>query len=92
MEASIDSGHATMATMSTATNSRVSSRTRPMKALPLSNLTPVISQEERMMIPALEDDYGLSNGRMGNGKDDWQSGGGYIDRHPPSPPVRQRAR
>ena len=76
METSIDSGHATMATMSTGINSRISSRTRPMKALPLSNLTPVISQEERMM-PA--EGYGV--GRKENG---WG--------HPPSPPVRQRAR
>ncbi|XP_033632007.1 serine/threonine-protein kinase PLK4-like [Asterias rubens] len=91
VESSIDSGHATMATLSTATNfpSRVSSRSRPIKALPLTNLTPLVSQEEKVG-GAKSHSYGfVGRGQERDVEARWT--GNQYDRHPPSPPVKQKA-
>ncbi|XP_041463144.1 serine/threonine-protein kinase PLK4-like isoform X2 [Lytechinus variegatus] len=86
VESSLDSGLATMATTSSShTTNRTSSRSRPMRALPLSALTPVISQGEgsRGQVKDQERDHRHGD-RIGSS---WNQ----YDRHPPSPPVRQRA-
>ena len=84
-----------MATASSSqTASRVSSRNRPMRALPLSSLTPVISQGEgsrgQMGNNVNQDSHMTTHGHTrhieGAG-----SGWNKYETHPPSPPVRQRA-
>ncbi|XP_038063268.1 serine/threonine-protein kinase PLK4-like [Patiria miniata] len=92
IESSMDSGHATMATLSTATTfpSRLSSRSRPIKALPLPNLTPLVSQEEEGVGGAKV--FGKGSGfEGGRGHNEARWTGNQYDRHPPSPPVRDRA-
>ncbi|PIK49712.1 putative serine/threonine-protein kinase PLK4 [Apostichopus japonicus] len=83
-----DSGHATMATSSTAATAptRPSSRSRPMRALPLPSLTPIISEDEQNLIPATHS--ALGDLQSGNREDvRWRD---PYQRHPPSPPVRER--
>eukprot|EP00057_Strongylocentrotus_purpuratus_P014161 XP_011668635.1 PREDICTED: serine/threonine-protein kinase PLK4 [Strongylocentrotus purpuratus] len=82
VESSLDSGLATMATISSShTSNRTSSRSRPMRALPLSTLTPVISEGEGSRGQVKGHHHGDGIGSSWN----------QYDRHPPSPPVRQRA-
>ncbi|XP_033097627.1 serine/threonine-protein kinase PLK4-like [Anneissia japonica] len=83
-EASIDSGNATMATISTAMTStgRITSRSKPMKAFPTSNLTPVLPEERPIL--ANQKAASMSNSSLGRGEDVWP-------RHArQSPPSRQR--
>ncbi|XP_022086412.1 serine/threonine-protein kinase PLK4-like isoform X2 [Acanthaster planci] len=92
IESSVDSGLATMATLSTATTfpSRLSSRSRPIKALPLPNLTPLVSQEEGLGgTKGHASDFNSCRVQEGYSEARWR--GNQYDRHPPSPPVRDRA-
>ena len=89
VESSIDSGLATMATTTSSnTTNRTSSRSRPMRALPLSTLTPTIPEGERPRGEVKGQDTVQGHHRYG---DSMGSSWNQYDRHPPSPPVRQRA-
>ncbi|XP_071951441.1 serine/threonine-protein kinase PLK4-like [Antedon mediterranea] len=70
-ESSLDSGHATMATLTSAMNSagRVTSRNKPMKAFPTSNLTPVVPEERPIL--ANQKAASMNNNSLGRGEDIW---------------------
>lgn len=76
-----------MATESTAQTggNQPSSRMRPMRALPLPNLTPILSEDEKNLSPV--EDSVLQ--RIQGSQEDvrWRD---PYQRHPPSPPVRER--
>ncbi|XP_072171640.1 serine/threonine-protein kinase PLK4-like [Diadema setosum] len=100
-ETSMDSGMATIATASSShLTSRASSRSRPMRALPIQSLTSVISQGDGSKGQANKENINPSSFtadrhhrhyphqyQRGGVESSWNS----YQTHPPSPPVRQRA-
>lgn len=79
-----------MATNSTAPTSQsgtILPRSRPLRALPIPSLTPIVSEDEKNLIPVATNS--ASFGGLGGNQEDvrWRD---PYQRHPPSPPVREK--